>query len=112
MTKFLIGLIISLLSISVIEGLIIYGKNSKIESLKAQLLIKMANEKALNASIDEQNKAIETLEIDYKGALEKFKTRPKVRYITKYITKDINVTRSNCKDVENLLSELKRIDID
>jgi len=76
--------------------------------------IKLKNETIydLNSSLNTQNKAIIDLKIDYKKKKEEFEKRPKEIYITKYITKEINVTRSDCNDTKNLLFELVRIGID
>ena len=66
----------------------------------------------LNTSLNKQNDAIDTIKVDYDTKIAELKKLPKVKYVTKYITKEINATRSNCNDTKNLLFELRRIGID
>ena len=60
----------------------------------------------LESSIDIQNQTIEDQRIDYEKRLKVYETAvPR----TVYIPADVNMTRGNCDDVENLIDGIRNI---
>ena len=108
LNKILTYLTLTLFTTALAEYWIITQYRTQIDALKTTNIIGKINEKTLSDAIDEQNKALDIIKVDYKANLDKYKNRPPaIEYITKYITKEINVTRSNCKDVSSLISNIR-----
>lgn len=61
----------------------------------------------LEAALKLQNKEIEDQRIDYEKKLKEYETtEPR----TVYIPRDVNMTRGNCNDIENLIDGIRGID--
>jgi hypothetical protein len=98
---FILSVVIAIL------GVFLTLKNSNIKTLESNILVKDFSIMKLTTAISSQNKAINKIKIDYNKKLKLYKSRIKIKYITKYITKDINVSRSNCKDINTIFDNIR-----
>ena len=95
------------ISLSIIGALLIttLGMGWYIDSLQDE-------NRELSLSIEKQNTEVEALGTEYAERVKEFHDKkPKIvtRYIKTYITKDINVSRSSCEDVNDILDNIRFI---
>jgi len=110
----LIGSTLIFVIISGVEGFIISSKNKDISILNGNIALLKVEKTALIDGILFQNKEIEKNKIDYEINLQKYiNKKPDINtiYVNRYITKEINTTRSDCNDVKNILSNIRNIGI-
>ena len=68
-----------------------------------------ADQEILRGVIERMNAAADKIKIDYDKRLEEAENRDPsvvIKYVDRFITPDVNITRGNCEDVSNLLNNL------
>jgi hypothetical protein len=114
MDNIVMGTLVGLLLTAGIEGFVISSKNKDISILNGEISILEVEKTALIDGILFQNKEIEKNKVDYETNLQEYiNKKPDINtvYVNRYITKEINTTRSNCNDVKNILSNIRNIGI-
>ena len=88
----------------------------KFNEVTVDFLNSQNNYDKCRSALDYQNDKFKALEQDYNKTLEEFnkwknrKPEIKYKYIYKTITRDVNISRDDCKDVDNLIDNIKTID--
>jgi biopolymer transport protein ExbB/TolQ len=108
---YVVGGIVALL-VSIIT--VFYFTNTslkkQVKELETSLVLKEVNERTLNASIDKQNNELQAMANEYALRIQEYNDKAPIvvkRYVDRIITKEVNVTRSSCEDVNNTLNNIR-----
>jgi uncharacterized coiled-coil protein SlyX len=96
---------------------IIKGLNQEIAEKQVEISRLSFSNKHLTLVIEDTNRKVEALEVDYNKALDTYnrhlKKPPVVRYEVIYKYADKNITKSEeCTDVKNILNSLSAVNYD
>jgi len=81
-----------------------------IADLERTLVIKQVNERTLKGSIQRQNLEMDALGAEYALRIVEYNDKaPKVvtKYVDRIVTKEVNVERSSCEDVNLVLDNIR-----
>jgi hypothetical protein len=91
---------------------------SSVASLQKEVQLRQTNLNMCKASRDVQTREIESMRMNYEGAILKYNkllnAKPKVHYKTIYktIIKDVNISKGDCTNVKKLINNIRNTSFD